>query len=258
MLKKYINNPVKFLTDFNYNINREKYKIYDFQKKILDQFEQNNSLMTKENFTIALFAPKALNNKRMRFLISFIIKQLPENIFPSIEKDNLHFMSFSNNSRILFKSKPIKGRKFDMIIYDEAAFIKNLDDNIRTMYQTLNPNAKIIISSTPNYKNDDFDNIHNSKVAFHHINIHWSLIKTKEWYKEQCKLYRYNTEVIACELDLIPKPNKQKDKVITFRLKENIINEIDKIVYQDNSEFKNSSEYIRYSIEKDIKKRDTA
>ena len=86
-----------------------------------------------------------------------------------------------------------------------------------------------------------------------------NLVKTKEWYEEQCRLYRYNTNTIACELDLIPKPKKNTltDKVVTFRLDENILNKIDKIIYEDNSEFKNNSEYFRYLIEKDIKKRDT-
>ncbi len=102
------------------------------------------------------------------------IARLPDFLKPEMKTDNDHTKHFTDtNSRIFFGTPQAAcGRSIQLLIIEEAAFIRDMDQHWKAMYPCLSCGGKCLIQSTPNgrYTNEKseektwfFETIENAK-----------------------------------------------------------------------------------------------
>ena len=89
---------------------------------------------------------------RNKEILDFAIGHLPNN--PNIIRNNSHFVEFKNGSMLWFGT-PISGcgRSFNYIIFDEAAYMHDLEQWWKAYYPTISLGGKALIVSNPNGDN---------------------------------------------------------------------------------------------------------
>lgn len=147
-----------------------------------------------------------------------------------------------------------------MYIFDEGAYLRNLDDFLDTM-DFVNPdnNIKIVVGSSPNgfnYFHRLWDNSFRGVNKYHHIDLpyHKHPKRDEKWAEEQRKLLnfndlQFNQEILGLFVQPLPKPKKNKSNLIQFRVSDEIMNQIGlKLIEKDVT----ISDYLRDLIKKDI------
>lgn len=205
---------------------------YSFQKKLLDKFSDGlkpESVGRRNHIVIAprqcgkttiiaiyalwymIFNPgksvaimsyKLDATKEILYKIREIYCNLPEFIKPAAIINNNKILKFENNSYIIAvvcSSKAIKGRSIDLLIADEAAFMRKSDfDNfLMSVFptQAVNRNAQMILISTPHGIDHGFYEIWkkaiNGKNSFVPSKIRWNCIpyRNEEWKEQMIRDY---------------------------------------------------------------------
>jgi len=161
-----------------------------------------------------------------------------------------------------------KGCVLDLLILDEAAFIKDVEHIWMGAGMALSQiGGKCIMYSTPNWAGDFFYNVWASAAKeendFKPMTLHWSVNPkfnkdmsmkngkmTSPWYDEQCKILNNDESLICQELDAkFAIIKKSPPKRINFRLDGEIYDEMTKELKLHGW---NISEYIRDLIKKDL------
>lgn len=171
--KKKIQNPSSGLIDF---------ELYDYQKNLLNTFENHDEIyirkgrqmgMTTLSVAYALYLIQTISNysiffhsytsnacKHPRDILSRMI-DIPTSI------NNKRLVALSNGSYIIFGSNinDLISHSFNMMIFDEVAFTKNMSRDWLTYisYLKVRTNSKLIIQSTPNSQNNWFYNTWKTK-----------------------------------------------------------------------------------------------
>jgi len=106
-------------------------------------------------------------------------------------------ITFNNGSKIIASSSnqdSIKGVSLDVLIVDEAAYVKNMEEVICGLYPTLKPNSTVILSSTPNINDSYFSKLWKDSFSFNNpfipIMIRWNDVdgRGKEFKTEMIKM----------------------------------------------------------------------
>lgn len=219
---------VKILTDHGL----DDFRPYSFQKKLLDKFSdglKSKSIRRRNHIVIAprqcgkttiiaiyalwymIFNPdksvaimsyKLDAAKEILYKIREIYCNLPEFIKPAVTINNNKILKFENNSYIIavaYSSNAIKGRSIDLLIADEAAFIRKSDfDNfLMSVFptQAVNRNAQMILISTPHGIDHGFYEIWkkaiNGKNSFVPSKIRWNCVpyRNEEWKEQMIRNY---------------------------------------------------------------------
>ena len=148
---------------------------------------------------------------------------LPDNVFKlKTVTDNKLSIEFENGSKIAAipsTRQSALGESINLLIIDEAAFIRNIGDVYQGAYPTLSRAFSsisgkpygIMIISTPNgvsgdgkFYYDMYTKAIRNENSFVPIKIHWSLIPEydDQWYENQCRTLNWNYQRIAAELEL--------------------------------------------------------
>ena len=219
---------VKILTDHGL----DDFRPYSFQKKLLKKFSDGlkpESIGRRNHIVIAsrqcgkttiiaiyalwymIFNPdksvaimshKLDAAKEILYKIKEIYCNLPEFIKPAATINNNKILKFENNSYIIAvacSSNAIKGRAVDLLIADEAAFIRkpDFDDLLKSVFptQVSRRNAQMILISTPNSIHQGFYEIWkraiNGKNSFVPSKIRLNCVpyRNEEWKEQMIRDY---------------------------------------------------------------------
>lgn len=144
--------------------------------------------------SVAIMSYKLDATKEILYRIREIYCNLPEFIKPVATINNNKILKFENNSYIIAtacSSNAIKGRTVDLLIADEAAFIRkpDFDGFLKSVFPTQagSRNAQMILISTPHGIDHGFYEIWkraiNGKNSFVPSKIRWNCVpyRNEEW-----------------------------------------------------------------------------
>lgn len=293
----YAHDPLIFIKEFNYGFDSEelKYKllkIHDFQIGVLKNIHNNNAIIKKsrqmyisqltaaycawnilfkEDFNIAIVG----NNKEASNRIIERIKIILQNftIIFNYEQDvvtnNVSEIRLANGSFVRAfapSSNAGRGYSINMLIIDEADFIKEIEDIWIGLGMALScTGGKCIMISTPN-KIDFFHRIWqdaiNNTNDFIPIHLDWKMnpnytkdleIRNQQcwssWYENMCNSLGWDEDKINKELNgQFVESNKSVQTRINFRVNEELYYKIMNKIGNKIS----MSDYLRELIEKDL------
>ena len=219
---------VKILT----NHGLDDFRPYSFQKKLLDKFsdglkpksiERRNHIVIaprqcgkttiiaiyalwymifNPDKSVAIMGYKLDATKEILYKIREIYCNLPEFIKPVATINNNKILKFENNSYIIAvacSSNAIKGRAIDLLILDEAAFIRKpvFDSFLMSVFptQASRRNAQMILISTSHGIDHGFYEIWkkaiNGKNSFVPSKIRWNCVpyRNEEWKEQMIRDY---------------------------------------------------------------------
>ncbi len=295
---KYSKEPLSFIKDWNYGYDfgeMSQLQIQDFQIDIVNTIHESQNIIIKKSrqmYMSQLMAAYCAWNLMFKFdyqiaivcnkgdISTRFVQRVREilyryNIIFDCEKDivtdNKKEIRLANGSMIKgFAPGRNAGRGYsiDLLIFDEAAYIKNLGDLWMSIGMATNAKrGKCILCSTPNHM-DFFARVWAGCVTdendFSAINIDWtknprhtkdSEIRNGElwspWYEEQCKMLQYNQDAIDRELwgKFVSGVKPNVSKRINFRVESEIY---DKIIDKINEKDISLSDYVKNLIKKDL------
>lgn len=240
-----IQHPVRGLVPF---------KLFDYQENLLDCYEQHRFnvilksrqigiseltaayatwlILFHRNKNILVMATKAETAKNIIKKVKLAIKKLPEwLIISDVITDNRMSVELSNGSQIkAISSSEDAGRSeaLSLLIIDEAAFVKNLDELWTGLLPTVSAGGNIIVLSTPNGVGNKFHTIYTEAISgeneFHPTMLMWWVhperiadlqdnpdrpsphsefpyFKTSSWYRNEIKKANMSPRDVAQELE---------------------------------------------------------
>lgn len=222
-----------------------KFDLYDYQEKIIKIFLKKHfvialksrqvgmstvsqafslwAAMNYSNYNVLILSVSQRTANSFLSKIKFMYDNLPDNVFKlKTVTDNKLSIEFENGSKIAAipsTRQSALGESINLLIIDEAAFIRNIGDVYQGAYPTLSRAFSsisgkpygIMIISTPNgvsgdgkFYYDMYTKAIRNENSFVPIKIHWSLIPEydDQWYENQCRTLNWNYQRIAAELEL--------------------------------------------------------
>ena len=219
---------VKILT----NHGLDDFRPYSFQKKLLDKFSDGLKpesagrrnhiviaprqcgkttiiaiyalwyMIFNPDKSVAIMSYKLDATKEILYKIREIYCNLPEFIKPTATINNNKILKFENNSYIIAvacSGKAIKGRSIDLLIADEAAFIRkpDFDSFLMSVFPTQagRRDAQTILISTPHGIYHGFYEIWkkaiNGENSFVPSKIRWNCVpyRNEEWKEQMIRDY---------------------------------------------------------------------
>ena len=221
----YIQHPVK---------GKMKFDLYPFQEKTLEALKDNDyNIILKArqlgistlsagyslwlmNFhndkNILVIATKQDVAKNLVTKVRVMHKMLPSWLSQSCIEDNKLSLRYKNGSQIKAVSstgEASRSEALSLLLIDEAAFIKNIDDIWTASQQTLATGGKCIALSTPNGMGNWFHKTWSEAEAgtnnFNFIRLHWTVHPDRgdEWRSEQNKSLGPVMAAQECDCDFI-------------------------------------------------------
>jgi len=149
------------------------FSLYDYQKVLLNTFEKNDEIyicksrqmgMTTLSIAYAFYLAQTTPNYSVFFhSCNYRYSKYPKKILDSMIDvptpiNNKQSVALSNGSYIKFGSTitDIISESFNMMIFDEVAFSKNISREWVMYMSNFKANFKLIIQSTPNGKNNNW------------------------------------------------------------------------------------------------------
>jgi len=219
---KCANDPVHFACKYIRIVNVDQglmpFKMWDFQKEMLETFHKNRFSICKlprqvgktttsvafllhyilfnENATVAILANKSATAREIMGRLQLAFEYLPRFLQQGVKEWNKGSVELANGSRAVADStsgSSVRGKTFNVIFLDEFAFVPNniAEAFFNSTYPTISSGntTKVIIVSTPNGLNLFYrmwQDATENRSDYIPIEIHWSMVpgRTQEW-KEQ-------------------------------------------------------------------------
>lgn len=184
-------------------------------------------MLFHRNKNILVMATKAETAKNIIKKVKMALKKLPDWLrISEITTDNRLSVELSNGSQIkAIASSDDAGRSeaLSLLIIDEAAFVKNLEDLWTGLLPTVTAGGKIIILSTPNGVGNLFHKVYTDAVSgnneFHPNKLMWWVhperiegltddqdrpgFKTSPWYRAEIAKTNMSPREVAQELECL-------------------------------------------------------
>ena len=214
--------PVYFAEKYVKIINLDEglvpFHMYDFQRKLVDNFHNNRFNICKmprqsgksttvvsyllhyaifnDSVTIGILANKAQTARDLLGRLQIAYENLPKWMQQGIIAWNKGSMELENKSKIIAAStsaSAVRGMSFNIIFLDEFAFVANhlADDFFSSVYPTISSgkSTKVIIVSTPRGMNHFYRLWHDAELGRNEYvttDVHWSEVPGRdEAWKEQ-------------------------------------------------------------------------
>jgi len=221
------------------------FKMYKFQKQIVDLFLAKHFVITLKsrqvglstliqaiclwsamhysNYNVLILSAGMRNAGKFLRKIRLMYESLPNNQWKiKLVTDNKQSLEFQNGSTITVvpaTRQSSLGESINLLVIDEAAFIKN----IKTIYQGAYPTISrafnsfkgkpygIILISTPNgvsgtgeWYHEMYEGAIQKQNKYIPVKIHWTAVPEydKKWYLDQCRQLNWDYRAIASELEL--------------------------------------------------------
>ena len=230
--------PVFFMRNYCYiqhpKRGKIKFNLFDFQEDTLTELRDNRynvilksrqlgistlsagfalwSMLFNEDFNTLVIATTQEVAKNLVTKVRVMHDNLPSWLKGTIEADNKLSLKFKNGSQIKAVSSSSTGARSEalsLLIVDEAAFIRNIEEIWIASQATLSTGGGAIVLSTPNGIGNWFHQTWADAEAetngFHTIRLHWEVHPERDqtWRDEQTQLLGERGAAQECDCDFV-------------------------------------------------------
>ena len=230
--------PVFFMKQYCYiqhpKRGKIKFNLYPFQEESLTELRDNRynvilksrqlgistlsagfalwSMLFKEDFNVLVIATTQEVAKNLVNKVQVMNENLPSWLRTEIVSNNKLSLKFKNGSQIKAISSASTGARSEalsLLIIDEAAFIRNIEEIWVASQATLSTGGGAIVLSTPNGVGNWFHQTWADAEAqingFHTIKLHWTVHpdRDQEWRDDQTRLLGERGAAQECDCDFI-------------------------------------------------------
>ena len=230
--------PVFFMRNYCYiqhpKRGKIKFNLYDFQEKSLSELRDNRynvilksrqlgistlsagfalwSMLFAEDFNVLVIATTQEVAKNLVTKVRVMHENLPSWLKGTVEADNKLSLKFKNGSQIKAVSSATTGARSEalsLLIVDEAAFIRNIEEIWIASQATLSTGGGAIVLSTPtgvgNWFHQTWADAEANINGFHTIKLHWTVHpeRDQQWRNEQTQLLGERGAAQECDCDFI-------------------------------------------------------
>lgn len=232
------------------------FHLFPFQEKTLEQIVDNRfniilksrqtgistltagyslwKMLFNTDFNVLVIATKQEVAKNLVTKVRVMHELLPTWLRGGSLEDNKLSLRLSNGSQIkAVASSPDAGRSeaLSLLIFDEAAFIDDIDEIWVSAQSTLSTGGSCIALSTPNGVGNWFHKMwldaEEEKNGFNPITLHWSVHpeRGKDWREEQERLLGQKKAAQECDCSFVSSGNTVIDPEILMFYKETYVQE---------------------------------
>jgi hypothetical protein len=230
--------PVFFMRQYCYiqhpKKGKIKFNLYPFQEDSLTELRDNRynvilksrqlgistlsagfalwSMLFKEDFNVLVIATTQEVAKNLVTKVRVMHDNLPSWLKGNIEADNKLSLKFKNGSQIKAVSSATTGARSEalsLLIVDEAAFIRNIEEIWIASQATLSTGGGAIVLSTPNgvgnWFHQTWADAESGINGFHTIKLHWQVHPERDqaWRNEQTQLLGERGAAQECDCDFV-------------------------------------------------------
>ena len=230
--------PVFFMRNYCYiqhpKRGKIKFNLYPFQEDALTELRDNRynvilksrqlgistlsagfalwCMLFKEDFNVLVIATTQEVAKNLVTKVRVMHENLPSWLKGNVEADNKLSLKFKNGSQVKAVSSATTGARSEalsLLIIDEAAFIRNIEEIWIASQATLSTGGGAIVLSTPNGVGNWFHQTWADAEAdingFHTIKLHWTVHpeRDQEWRDQQTQLLGERGAAQECDCDFI-------------------------------------------------------
>ena len=195
------------------------------------------SMLFAEDFNVLVIATTQEVAKNLVTKVRVMHDNLPSWLKGTIEADNKLSLKFKNGSQIKAVSSATTGARSEalsLLIIDEAAFIRNIEEIWIASQATLSTGGGAIVLSTPNGVGNWFHQTWAEAEAeingFHTIKLNWELHPERDqsWRDQQTQLLGERGAAQECDCDFISSGHTVVDGAILMEFDEKCIDPIEK------------------------------
>jgi hypothetical protein len=230
--------PVFFMRNYCYiqhpKRGKIKFNLYPFQEDSLTELRDNRynvilksrqlgistlaagyalwCMLFKEDFNVLVIATTQEVAKNLVTKVRVMHENLPSWLKGTVEADNKLSLKFKNGSQIKAVSSATTGARSEalsLLIIDEAAFIRNIEEIWIASQATLSTGGGAIVLSTPNGVGNWFHQVWSEAESelngFHTIKLHWTVHPERDqsWRDDQTKLLGERGAAQECDCDFV-------------------------------------------------------
>lgn len=230
--------PVFFMKQYCYiqhpKRGKIKFNLYPFQEDTLTELRDNRynvilksrqlgistlsagfalwCMLFKEDFNVLVIATTQEVAKNLVTKVRVMHENLPSWLKGNVEADNKLSLKFKNGSQIKAVSSATTGARSEalsLLIIDEAAFIRNIEEIWIASQATLSTGGGAIVLSTPNgvgnWFHQTWADAEGDINGFHTIKLHWTVHPERDqtWRDQQTQLLGERGAAQECDCDFI-------------------------------------------------------
>jgi hypothetical protein len=200
------------------------------------------SMLFNEDFNVLVIATTQEVAKNLVTKVRVMHDNLPSWLKGTVDADNKLSLKFRNGSQIKAVSSASTGARSEalsLLIIDEAAFIRNIEEIWIASQATLSTGGGAIVLSTPNGVGNWFHQTWADAEAaingFHTIKLHWTVHPERDqpWRDQQTQLLGERGAAQECDCDFISSGHTVIDGSILMEFDEKCIDPIEKRGYDN-------------------------
>ena len=230
--------PVFFMRNYCYiqhpKRGKIKFNLFPFQEDSLSELRDNRynvilksrqlgistlsagfalwSMLFAEDFNVLVIATTQEVAKNLVTKVRVMHDNLPRWLKGTVEADNKLSLKFKNGSQIKAVSSATTGARSEalsLLIVDEAAFIRNIEEIWIASQATLSTGGGAIVLSTPNgvgnWFHQTWADAESGINGFHTIRLHWKVHPERDqaWRDEQTQLLGERGAAQECDCDFV-------------------------------------------------------
>jgi hypothetical protein len=170
------------------------------------------SMLFAEDFNVLVIATTQEVAKNLVTKVRVMHDNLPSWLKGTVEADNKLSLKFKNGSQIKAVSSATTGARSEalsLLIVDEAAFIRNIEEIWIASQATLSTGGGAIVLSTPNgvgnWFHQTWADAESGINGFHTIKLHWQVHPERDqaWRNEQTQLLGERGAAQECDCDFV-------------------------------------------------------
>jgi hypothetical protein len=170
------------------------------------------SMLFAEDFNVLVIATTQEVAKNLVTKVRVMHDNLPSWLKGTVEADNKLSLKFKNGSQIKAVSSATTGARSEalsLLIVDEAAFIRNIEEIWIASQATLSTGGGAIVLSTPNgvgnWFHQTWADAESGINGFHTIKLHWTVHPERDqsWRDEQTQLLGERGAAQECDCDFV-------------------------------------------------------
>jgi hypothetical protein len=258
--KKCAGDPVYFMKKYckiqHPTRGKIRFELFPFQEKTLQQFEKNRfnivlksrqtgistltagfslwSMIFNQDFNVLVIAIKQEVAKNLVTKVRVMYDGLPSWLKVNCEEDNKLSLRLVNGSQIkAIASSPEAGRSeaLSLLVFDEAAFIDDIDSIWTAATPALSTGGSCIALSTPNGVGNWFHKqwmgAEEGTNEFTPIKLHWTIHpeRDQKWRDEQTNVLGEKLASQECDCDFVSSGNTVIDSQYLMWFKETFVKE---------------------------------
>ena len=286
--------PIYFMRQFCYiqhpTKGKIKFDLYKFQEESLNTLQNNRynvilksrqlgistlsagyalwSMIFNEDFNVLVIATTQDVAKNLVSKVQIMNEYLPSWLKTTITTNNKLSLTFKNGSQIKAISSSSTGARSEalsLLIVDEAAFIRNIEEIWVASQATLSTGGGAIVLSTPNGIGNWFHQIwvdaQNGINGFETIKLDWKLHpeRNQKWREDQTKLLGERGAAQECDCDFISSGHTVVDGLILQEYESKCIEPVEKRGYDNGYWIWEYPDYSRdYIVVADVARGDGA